>query len=183
MQAPNLLMICTYTLIKLIALFLEMLPVKREISHSSNPFKTIWNPFWGALKRFSCLRRERGHLDTIIYKYYTCFWFPLHLLAWSPGPLRYRVHCRFDTGLGCFFQMFQFSLDQSFSHVRLFATPWTAARQASLSITSSQSLLKLMSIESVMPSNHRALCRPLPLLPSVFPGVRVFSNESGLHIR
>ena len=97
-------MICTYTLIKLIALFLEMLPVKREISHSSNPFKTIWNPFWGALKRFSCLRRERGHLDTIIYKYYTCFWFPLHLLAWSPGPLRYRVHCRFDTGLGCFFQ-------------------------------------------------------------------------------
>ena len=82
-------MICTYTLIKLIALFLEMLPVKREISHSSHPFKTIWNPFWGALKRFSCLRRERGHLDTIIYKYYTYFWFPLHLLAWSPGPLRY----------------------------------------------------------------------------------------------
>ena len=82
-------MICTYTQIKLIALFLEMLPVKREISHSSNPFKSIWNPLWGALKRFSCLRRERGHLDTIIYKYYTRFWFPLHLLAWSPGPLRY----------------------------------------------------------------------------------------------
>ena len=82
-------MICTYTQIKLIALFLEMLPVKREISHSSNPFKSIWNPLWGALKRFSCLRRERGHLDTIIYKYYTGFWFPLHLLAWSPGPLRY----------------------------------------------------------------------------------------------
>ena len=61
-------------------------------------------------------------------------------------------------------------------------TPWTAARQASLSITNSQSLLKLMSIDSVMPSNHLILCRPL-LLPSVFPSIRVFSNESVLHIR
>ena len=68
------------------------------------------------------------------------------------------------------------------SHVRLFATVWTAAHQASLSITNSQSLLKLMSIESVMPSNH-ILCRPLLLLPSVFPNIRVFSDESVLHIR
>ena len=73
-----------------------------------------------------------------------------------------------------------FSSVQSFSHVRLFATPWTAARQASLSITSSQSLLKLMSIESVMPSNHLILCRPLLLQPSIFPSIRVFSNESVL---
>ena len=73
-----------------------------------------------------------------------------------------------------FFQMFQFSLDQSFSHVRLFATPWTAARQASLSITNSQSLLKLMSIESMMTSNHLILCRPLLLPPSIFPRIRVF---------
>ena len=67
--------------------------------------------------------------------------------------------------------------------VRLFATPWTAAPQASLSITNSQSLLKLMSFESVMPSNHLILCCPLLLSPSIFPSIRVFSNESPLHIR
>ena len=72
---------------------------------------------------------------------------------------------------------------QSFSRVRLFATPWTAAHQASLSITNSRSLLKLMSIESVMPSNHLILCCPLLLSPSIFPSIRVFSNESVLHIR
>ena len=71
----------------------------------------------------------------------------------------------------------------SLSSVWLFATPWTAARQASLPITSSQSLLKLMSIELVMPSNHLILCHPLLLLPSIFPSIRVFSKESVLHIR
>ena len=76
-----------------------------------------------------------------------------------------------------------FSSVQSLSHVRLFVTPWTAACQASLSITSSRSLLKLMSIESVMPSNHLILCCPLFLPPSIFPSIRVFSTESGLHIR
>ena len=76
----------------------------------------------------------------------------------------------------------QFSSVQSLSRVRLFATPWIAARQASLSITNSQSLLKLMSIESGMPSNHLILCRPLLLLPSIFPSIRVFSNESALRI-
>ena len=76
-----------------------------------------------------------------------------------------------------------FSSVQSVSRVCLFATPWTAARQASLSITNSWSLLKLMFIESVMPSNHLILCRPLFLLPSIFPSIRVFSNESVLHIR
>ena len=69
------------------------------------------------------------------------------------------------------------------SCVRLFATPWTATRQASLSVTNSWSLLKLMSIESVMPSNHLILCHPPLLLPSLFPSIRVFSNESVLHIR
>ena len=78
---------------------------------------------------------------------------------------------------------FPFSSVQLLSHVWLFATPWTAAHQALLSITSSQSLLKLMSIESVMPSNHLDLCCPLLLLPSIFPSIRVFSNESALHIR
>ena len=72
---------------------------------------------------------------------------------------------------------------QSLSCVRLFATPWTAARQASLSITNSWSLLKLVSIESVMPSNHLILCFPLLLLPSISSLIRVFSNESVLHIR
>ena len=72
---------------------------------------------------------------------------------------------------------------QSLSHVWLFATPWTAAHQVSLSIKNSQSLIKLMSIESVMLSNHLILCHPLLLLPSIFPSIRVFSNESVLHIR
>ena len=72
---------------------------------------------------------------------------------------------------------------QLFSRVWLFATPWTAPRQASLSITNSRSLLKLMPIESVRPSNHFILCHPLLLLPSIFPSIRVFSNESVLHIR
>ena len=68
-------------------------------------------------------------------------------------------------------------------HIQLFVTPWTAARQASLSITNSWNLFKLMSIESVIPPNHRILCRPLLLLPSIFPSIRVFSNESALHVR
>ena len=72
---------------------------------------------------------------------------------------------------------------QSLSRVQFFVTPWTAAHQASLSITNSWSSLKLMSIESVMPSNHLILCRPLLLLPSIFPSIRVFSNESVLRIR
>ena len=69
------------------------------------------------------------------------------------------------------------------SHVQLFVTPWTSSRQASLSITNSQSLLKLMSIKLLMPSNHLILCCPLLLLPSIFPCIRVFSNELLLHIR
>ena len=77
----------------------------------------------------------------------------------------------------------QFSSVQSFSHVWLSATPWTAARQASLSITNSQSLLKFRSFELEMPSNHLILCHPLLLLPSIFPSIRVFSNELVLYIR
>ena len=72
---------------------------------------------------------------------------------------------------------------QSLSHVQLFVTPWTATRQASLSITNSQNLLELMSIESVMPSNHLILCHPLLLPPSIFPSIRVFSNESVFLLR
>ena len=72
---------------------------------------------------------------------------------------------------------------QSLSHTQLFVAPWTATRQGSLSITNSQSLLKLMSIETVMPSNNLILCHPLLLLPSIFPSIRVFSNELALRIR
>ena len=72
---------------------------------------------------------------------------------------------------------------QSLSSVRLFAAPWTAARQASLSFTISQNLLKLMSIKLAMPSNHLILCHPLLFLPSIFPSIRVFSSESVLHKR
>ena len=78
---------------------------------------------------------------------------------------------------------FQFSSVQSFSRVRLLATPWIAARQASLPITNSLSSLRLTSIESVMPSSHLILCRPLLLLPSIPPSIRVFSNESTLRVR
>ena len=79
--------------------------------------------------------------------------------------------------------IFQFSSVQSLRRVQLFATPWTAARQASLSITNSRSLLKLKSIQLVMPSSHVILCRPLFLPPSIFPGIRGFPNQSVLHIR
>ena len=77
----------------------------------------------------------------------------------------------------------QFSSVQSLSHVQLFATPWIAARQASLSITNSRSSLRLTSIESAMPSSHLILCRPLLLLPPIPPSIRVLSNESTLHMR
>ena len=81
------------------------------------------------------------------------------------------------------FSVVQFSSVQLLSRVQLFASPWTATRQASLFITNSQSLLKLMSIESVMPSSHLILCHPLLLLPSIFPSIRVFSSESALRIK
>ena len=85
----------------------------------------------------------------------------------------------------CFKEVYpvQFRSVQSLSHVRLFVTPWAAACQASLSINNSWSLTKLMSIESVMPSSRLILCHPLLLLPSFFPSMRVFSNESALRIR
>ena len=108
-----------------------------------------------------------------------------------PGSLVIKTlsfHCkghRFDSLVGEIRSHMSWGINsvQSLSHVRLFATPWTAARQASLSNTNSRSLLKLMSIESVMPSNHLILCHPLLLPSSIFPSIRVFSNESVLCIR
>ena len=81
------------------------------------------------------------------------------------------------------YNIYRLSSVQSLSHVRLFAALWTAAQQGSLSISNSQSLLNLMSIKSVMPSNHLILCRPLLFPPSIFPRIRVFSSESVLHFR
>ena len=111
---------------------------------------------------------------------YSWFYFlPFHYFKCiRPFPCRISVEKSADRLMGV-----QISSVQLFSHIRPFMTPWTAARQASLSITNSQSLPKLMSTESVMPSNHLILCRPFLLLPSIFPIIRVFSSESALHIR
>ena len=95
----------------------------------------------------------------------------------------FRVLLRMRRWRFCGKTLFQFSLVQLFSHVWLFETPWTAACQASLSITKSRSILKFMSIELVIPSNHLILCYPLLLLPSIFSSIRVFSNKSVLRIR
>ena len=92
------------------------------------------------------------------------------------------LHLKFSLIL-LYLAVVQFSSVQLLSHVRLFATSWSIARQASLSITNCWSLPKSMSIESVMPSNHLILCCPLLLLPSIFPSIRVFSNDSALCIR
>ena len=96
---------------------------------------------------------------------------------WGPGQLLYIFYPHFQLRIN------QFSSVQLLSCVQLFVTPWTEACQSSLSITNSQSLLKLKSIESVMPSNHFILCRPLLLLPPIRPSIRVFSNESTLRLR
>ena len=92
------------------------------------------------------------------------------------------IYCGVDGYQGNAGLIKEFSIVQLLSRVRLLATPWTAAHQAWLSITNSQSLLKVLSIESVMPSNHLILCHPLLLLPSIFPNIRVFSSESVLCI-
>ena len=103
----------------------------------------------------------------------------LHEIGENALPLAWELTSLSSLGWA---HLFLFSSLQSLSCVRLFATPWAAARQAALSITNSRSLLKLMSTESLMPSNHLILCHPLLLLP-VFPSIRVFSNESALCIR
>ena len=102
---------------------------------------------------------------------------------WFPTDGEYVFLFPLTVSILLFRLMSRFSSVQLLSCVRLFETPWTTACQASLSITNSRSLLKLMSIESVMPSNHLILCRPLLLLPSIFPSIRVFYNESTLRIR
>ena len=108
-------------------------------------------------------------------------------LQGKTGQLISKLNIQSDVFSGCHFKFFltdncSIQFKWVGSHVQLFVTPWAAARQVSLSITNSRNLLKLMSIESVMPSNHLILCRPLLLLPSIFSSIRVFSNESVLRI-
>ena len=107
----------------------------------------------------------------------------LYYLSHQRKPKMWSMTLTQDSTVSVCAKSLQFRSVQSLSHVRLFATPWIAASQASLSITKSQSSPKLMSIESVMPSNHLILCHPLLLLPLIFPTIRIFSNESVLHIR
>ena len=110
---------------------------------------------------------------------------PYHWDKATTSPLHFCELDPFVKGIGVLFFNAIFGVLSSVqsSPVLLFVTPWIAVHKASLSITNSQSLLKLMSIESVMPSNHPILCCPLLLLPSIFPSIRVFSNESVFHIR
>ena len=108
-------------------------------------------------------------------------------LQGKTGQLISKLNIQSDVFSGCHFKFFltdncSIQFKWVGSYVQLFVTPWAAARQVSLSITNSRNLLKLMSIESVMPSNHLILCRPLLLLPSIFSSIRVFSNESVLRI-
>ena len=107
-------------------------------------------------------------------------------LLWCLARVGSPRQCASPNKTSCFLSLpltYQFSSIHSLSCVRLFVTPWTAARQASLSVTNCWSLLKLMSIESVISSNYLILCRPLLLPPSIFPSIRVFFNKSALRIR
>ena len=130
----------------------------------------IWCCSYSSVSQFPHLLTE-----TIIILYLT-------RLIWKNKCLTYNNYCYHYHGHKDIFRA-QFNSVQSLSRVWLFVTPWTAARQASLSIINSQSSLKLMSIESVMPSSHLILCYPLFLLPLIPPSIRVFSNESTLHMR
>ena len=167
--------------------------VNSNISHWLNPVLNSVTNLLGELKKFkfSCLqsktRREEGNkfsekTSNIFFSYYKLRLWDYHTQhleninekarTWD---VKWLVNGIMDSfSLPSFPTSHQFSSVQSFSRVRLFGTPRTAAHQASLSIINSQSLLKLMSTESLMPSNHLILCHPLLLLPSIFPSTRVF---------
>ena len=145
---------------------------KREICSPASPNKKVVFQFSGKVSYRNCraiyLTPISGQVEGLTIKQVACKHLE-HKLVASIGSHGLTEN--------------QFSSVQSLSHVRLFATPWTAARQASLSITNSRSLPKLMSTKSVMPSSHLILCQPLLLLPPIPPSIRVFSNESILCMR
>ena len=138
---------------------------------------TVWRVFW----KYKYMDLNSRHLNwyeharCVIWTLFLFFLFYVFIYLASLS-----LCCCAWTSPSC---VEQFSSVQSLSRVRLFATPWTAACQVSLSITNSRSSLRLTSIELVMPSNHLILCHPFLLLPSIFPSIRDFSNESALHIR
>ena len=133
-------------------------------------------PFIGLINKvYSVLSRNKRHS---FHFYQECYWTMYSIVEWNSWPTQYLYKYRVVENL------FSFSSVQSLSRVRFLGALWTAvAHQASRSITNSRSLLKLMSIESEMPSNHLILCCPLLLPPSVFPSIKVFSNKSALCVR
>ena len=165
-----------YSWASLVAQLVKDLPAMQDTWVGKIPWRTAWQPL-----QYYCL--ENPHRQR-------------SLAGYSPPGHRVR-HDWLSTAqhmaaLGNFFLVMRVGVTsalvtslvvQSLSHVQLFVTPWTAAHQTSLSFTVSWSLLKLMSIASVMPSNHLVLCHPLLFLSSIFPSIRVFSNGSALRIR
>ena len=146
---------------------------KKSKQSTWNPSEALSADWWGL------------NTSWVSRKWRTWVWTALSKKHWLWKAERYgRTYNRMQIRRNkfCFYLLWNSSV-QLLSSVWLFATPWNAARQASLSSTSSWSLLKLMAIESVMPSNHLILCGPLFLPPSIVPSIRVFSNESALHIR
>ena len=145
-----------------------------HLSHQGSPYNLLCR-----VKEVLTFLPSKANFQASQGSGFTCTW-----LSWSFMLLKW-VFFFFSLHLSVLKRLvsYQFSSVQSLSCVQLFATPRTAARQASWSITNSWSLLKLVSIESVMPSNHLILCHPLLLLPSIFPSIRVLSNESVLRIR
>ena len=142
---------------------------------------TEWFSFHFSLSKLTVLQKaHRMTFIILIIKPFNCGFYLQTDRGWwggiggKPASLSEPSFSSINEGLGPGSLLVQFSSVQSFSCVQFFATPWTAARQASLSITNSQSLLRLMSTESVMPSNHLILCPPLLLLPLIFPTIRVF---------
>ena len=152
---------------------------KRQSYHQNRRW---WRKFWHTLSHLL------SYLNLYLYTFSTVVTNGLSLLPVPTDPLIHKLTYSFSliqrySFRNSTFLSVQFSSMQSLSRVQLFATPWIAARQASLSITNSRSSLKLMSTESVMPSTHLILCHPLLLLPPIPPSIRVFSNESNLRMR
>ena len=159
---------------------------KPSIHMATTLIESCWNKY-NIVNKITLLDTVVHECDSVSVTYYLCH-FRYWLCFSRPQYLAERKNLakllkKFSTLLDMWYNLIHNCLVQSLSHIWLFVTLWTAARQASLSITNSQRLLKLMPIESVMPSNHLIFCCPLLLPPSTFPSIRVFSNESVLHIR
>ena len=160
-----------------------MVPGENEIIKYSHTVQFSHSVIFFVCLFFSTLGLPSGINSLLVWtpfgKKVRCWWSiqDFHFVLTFFVFLFHSSSCQ-DKSAGHFNSSVQFSPFQLLSHVRLFVTLWTAARQVSLSITNSQSLLKLMSIELMMPPNHLILCHPFLFLPSIFPSIRVFSNES-----